>query len=373
MMIHYEKLVHDYLSGLTTRLRNFIPAEDFLDLWVHDEDHANSILAMLEAAGAHGLKSVSINITSEDTMKHLDADRLRKSSESIGQISMEKTPEGMLIHFAFNRRITPLASLQIKDVPALYRLHFNYDRVVSCFNKELPPKSPLILVSASGYGVSLQALIDPARHQIEDIGHAGATTAVSKRLMDELCTLMRHKPINECHDHSVIGLEYLLRDRSQKRIPVGIITPLNTWDVFNELTVLVRELVCNYREKAGYRSRDNFYALPISSAWRSLTDAEKIEALLQSINSFCQERSIEPHWFAVKEIQHHFKVILDLHPELCRLESITLLELEAYLRGNLEPTLCIFREEEPDKNKMRWDKPAVKSQIPIAKVSRLQN
>ncbi len=373
MIIHYEKLVNDYLSGLTTRLRNFIPAEDFLDLWVHDEDHAASILAMLEAAETHGVKSLSIRITSEDTIKNLDTDRLRKTSEPIGQLSIEKMPEEMLVHFSFNHRLTPLASLQVKDVPILYRLRFNYNQAVPCFNRELSSHPPLMPASASNYGISLQALIDPARHQVEDVGYTGATTTVSKRLMDELCSLVHHKPINECHDHSVISLEYLLRDKSQKRMPAGIITPFNTWDVFCELLSLVRQLVCDYRGKTGYSSKENFYTLPISPAWRSLTDTGKIEALLQSIHKFCQEKSIESHWFAVKDIQHHSKVILDLHPELCGFESTALLELEVYLRENLEPTLCIFREEEPDKNKMRWDRPVVKSQIPVAKVIRLQN
>ncbi|GEM_PF-1536207 len=367
MIIEYEKAVAGYMQNLTTQLRRFAPSEDFLDLWVHDESHTSSILNMLEAAHSYGLKSVSLEISSAEAVKGLDLARLTKASGCFCRIAVEKKDgEKLLLNVDFDQKIDSLASLGIVDVPTLYRLQFNYKKEMNNYRTPLSKRPHLVPVEASVSGVLLQANIDKS-HIVCELSYEGPGTVVSERLLDELCSLMLGKPVIECRDHSVICLEYILRDKSEKRIPAGIVTPFNTWVVFKDLAHLTRGLLEDYRKKSGYQGEDNFYSPPISPRWLSLSDPERVKVLNHAIEDFCKSRSTNPDWFAIKEIRHQFKIIMDMHPEICHHTSTILLELEVYLRKQVEQTLCIHKEEEPDQNKMRWDRPAVKSQLVVPK------
>lgn len=368
MNVQYEKLVADYVEGLTTQLRKFAPAEEFLDLWVHDENHTASVLNMIEAAYSYGLDSLSIDISSEPVRKTIDVDQLKKALHPWAYANFHQKKGGkFLIEVLFNRQ-TELASLGINDVPSLYRPSFNDTVPAVNFEGSLSENSSFVFSRASHGGVTLQANVDSKTDIIGEVSFSGPTTPVSKKLLCELCHLMSQKPVNECHDHAVISLEYFLRDKSQKRTPPGIVTPFNTWAVFKELTVLVRKLVNRYREQAGRHDQKNFYSPPISPRWLATPDTEKINILTAAIECFCKNQKTNPAWFVIKAIQNHFKVIVDLHPEICKHESTTLLNLETCLREQVEQTLCVYTEEEPDQNKMRWDRPAVKSQIAVPKI-----
>ena len=130
---------------------------------------------------------------------------------------------------------------------------------------------------------------------------------------------------------------------------------------------MVRKWVQAYRDQTGYSDQSNFYSPPVSGPWQATPDEEKIRIMTQAIEKFSKERKVDSAQFVIKEIQREFKVVLSGYSHMHFSDNALLLELETYLREKVERTLCIHQEEEPDKNKMRWDRPAVKSQVAVPK------
>jgi hypothetical protein len=83
--LNYDALVATYWDDLTTQLRGFRPAAEFLDLWVPDEDHVKSIINMLEAAQSAGQPDLALYIE-KDTVSAMDLAALIEAAGAYGDV-----------------------------------------------------------------------------------------------------------------------------------------------------------------------------------------------------------------------------------------------------------------------------------------------
>ncbi|MBI4063328.1 MAG: hypothetical protein HY401_03385 [Elusimicrobia bacterium] len=368
VILNYDELVKGYWEGLNTQLRKFSTGYEFLDLWVPDSDHTSSIFNIIDAASSHGLNSFSINVTNAEVAQSLDVEELKKAAGAGGQVAISHEKGGGLLIAVTIERQTAWTTLGMGDVPSLYRLVFNYETAVGDFECSLTEMPPFVLAESSSDGAVLKALIDPSSHLVAETGFRGRLAPVSRRLVNELCHIMKGKPVNECGDHAVIFLEHALRDKSQRRLNSGITTPRNSWFVFKELTHLVREMADDYRRKTKYDDRQNFYLPASSPQWQRASDSNKLELVREAAALFCKAKEILASSIVVKEIVRSSRVMIEVDLNVWKDSEPFLLELEVYLRKQVELALSIFCEETPDLNKMRWDRPAVKSQVAKPKV-----
>lgn len=95
-MIDYSKVTEEYWTSLTTVLRGFQPAEDFLELWVPDEDHVKSIISMLESVQIVGKDRLTLFI-SRDVLAQIDLDDLKSSAGRYGAVNVENNNDGMVL------------------------------------------------------------------------------------------------------------------------------------------------------------------------------------------------------------------------------------------------------------------------------------
>lgn len=95
--INYEELVAAYEDGLLHRLRSHSVDQEFLEMWVPDEDVVASLLNMIEAAGAAQASAFSIQMAAEtfpETLWNTLHDELR----DMGKAQIEKTETGITVH-----------------------------------------------------------------------------------------------------------------------------------------------------------------------------------------------------------------------------------------------------------------------------------
>jgi hypothetical protein len=98
--IDYEAIVAQYEKDMEEKLRGFRPAHEFLEMWVHDEDPARSLLNMAEAAQTSGLEHLDIYI-GERTTAGLDTGRLREFVSRVGTVDCRREGSGLLLKVSY--------------------------------------------------------------------------------------------------------------------------------------------------------------------------------------------------------------------------------------------------------------------------------
>lgn len=102
-IINYEELVHNYTESLTTVLRNFKPAVDFLETWVHDEDPVKSILNIIESAAEARVKNVTLLLGAK-TLKMLNLKKIEELAKSFGKVQIIQGNSGLYFQVLFYER-----------------------------------------------------------------------------------------------------------------------------------------------------------------------------------------------------------------------------------------------------------------------------
>lgn len=101
MTLTYDELVKNYWDGLFNKLRNFTGGPNFLETWVHDEDHTRSIQGLFEAAASAGQKNLALHVGAE-TSKELNMSELEKELGLLGKVQIDRPNQETRITVQFN-------------------------------------------------------------------------------------------------------------------------------------------------------------------------------------------------------------------------------------------------------------------------------
>lgn len=385
LTVDYDQSVSAYRESLTTVLRGFRPPTELLETWVPDEDDAKSILNMLEAAEGAGLAGISIYI-SPSTLRRLDLVSLQEVAGQRGKVQTETSGEGLHLHISFvdsgteallsqtdketdanhkaeravrkengfpaPRRTSSLHAAPWSGIGAVHpfyreRLRTELQRCVQ--EGDLKPEGGLELLQVSRQDTTLMALVEPRQHVIQRAAFRGTQSEGERAVLSLLCKYMEGRPVLECADHAMIYVERALRDPSQPAPVLGIITPENADAIFSTPIFLVRELLACYRRRTGFRDSANFYDLPPEADWLALTENEKVEKLQEAIARHPQGGGIE-----VVQIEGSKRVSVRLQDAGAPgPRSNRLIQIEAFVHAEVEPTLEIETEPRADANKLR--------------------
>ena len=88
MKVDYEQLVKEYNENMQTKLRGCRPNQEFLEMWVHDENDTLSLINIIESAHMCGLKNLEISV-SKETFTAIDQNQIKESLQSVGSISIQ--------------------------------------------------------------------------------------------------------------------------------------------------------------------------------------------------------------------------------------------------------------------------------------------
>ncbi len=384
--VDYEQMVASYQASLTTMLRGFRGGARFLAGWVHDEDDAKSILAMIEAAAAEGLPDVTIAIGTA-TRGRLDVARLETLASSLGTVQRLPRADGFALRVAFASRDTDRsgsaavayqrarraredrdARLRDRDKVAttssrnavetsssVYRAAI--ERILSAplvHEGTLEERAGLVLLRAVESGVALAALVDPATHVVRDTRHEGRGDDRLRALLEGVCGLLEGRPLLEGSDHAVIRLEHSLRDRSRPRPVAGIVTPESAEPTFRLLGALVRALLHEYRARMGFVAVENRFDPDPGSAWRALSHGQRLGRIQEVLDRVAPRHGLRSGDVKCTKLDRITRVTIEVLAAVPTGHKPSLLmHLEADLKAEIDPTLHLYQEEMADKNKIR--------------------
>lgn len=350
--IDYDRLTADFNQSLVTTLRGHKPAEDYLDIWVPDEDPVKGILNMVEAAQAAGRGGIELQVSTK-TLPITRHAELHNELTTIGEVAIRAVNGKTVVSVSHLNQADPFASVAPSFRDGLRQAVSRLQHV-----GELPTDAALTRYEAVEDGLVLAAMIDPFRDAIVHARHAGGDP-LQQAVLDTLCHAIEGTTVQEAADHGTIKALYAVADRNQKRSVAGILQPRNADPAFAVAERLVRRLHAAYRAAGVKEPRLNEFDTPPSSAWRSKPDAEKHAALTVALRNFLVGRGLPPDGLLLERIErdllgHEIRVVITLgglapgngKPALCR-------ALERHLKDRVEAKLQLYVEEVKDRNAIR--------------------
>ena len=345
--IIYEDLVKDYWESLTTTLRGFRPAADFLDMWVPDEDNLKSIVNLVEAAQMAGKDAISISI-GPDTLQNLELTKLLDLSADYGKVHVESQEQGAVLEVS---HMVEWASLQ--------RIHPAYRNGIqaalgSCSHQGTLTDEPSKLRVEGNYkGANLEVLVNPSEHLIEKVAYQ-ADSLVQKAILETLSEIIVGMTVQEASDHAGIYLENRLRDRSEKLPVAGILTPKSADPIFDLPVKLTRDLLAKYREVTKYNATENRYVRQPSPEWLALSPEEKISRLEKAISEFCADSAIPKSALEIISLDYDIKLTIQFASEVpVAAKPKYMRQLEGALKEKVEAKIQLYMAEKKDLNKIR--------------------
>jgi hypothetical protein len=256
MKINYSELVSAYYENLNENLRHFRGGPGFLETWVHDEDHARSLLAILDLAHADGLSELEIALPPGISFS---LEWLRREAASLGQVELNGSA------LFFRRGGSALAEDEFASVHPAYRaaLREAQKSPRHAFTGHQPAAPGEIWRSAhlEGAGLHLrvnsEAMVTAALHE---------SKGTLRPMLDRLAALLVGRPLQEGVEHGVIRLERSLRDPQAAPPVKGVVTPENADPLFVICLRLVRGLAAG---------GENAWRDPLPEQWLSLVEEEK--------------------------------------------------------------------------------------------------
>jgi hypothetical protein len=213
----------------------------------------------------------------------------------------------------------------------------------------LAPAAGLILLCVVREGITLEALIREATHQVVAAAFRGVMAAQQRGLMEGLCRVMEGRPIQDCADHAVIAVERAVRDPAHAAPVRGLLTPENADPSFVLVQSLVRDLRAQYARETGFVSTVNFFDAQPSEAWRRLSDDQRMEKLHEAIGTGGWGERLR-----LLGIQDRKRVVVGFADDVGSGEQQqVLIQLEELLRREVEPTLQLLMQAKSDTNVVR--------------------
>ena len=79
IVINYDSLVRNYWDNLNDKLRGFSSSDkfEFLETWVPDENHVDSVSEIIHCATDYDVLPITIRI-SKTTFEKIDTEKIRK-------------------------------------------------------------------------------------------------------------------------------------------------------------------------------------------------------------------------------------------------------------------------------------------------------
>lgn len=333
MKINYSELVSAYYQNLNENLRHFRGGPGFLETWVHDEDHARSLLNILDLAHADGLNELEIELPPDIS---LSFEWLRKEAASLGRVELN----GSLLLF---RRGEEFGA---EDVFSL--VHPVYRAALRDAEKSLPYEFSGNLPLAPGESwhsadlegnrlhlrVNSEGLVTAARHE---------SSGIYRPLLDRFSALLIGRPLQEGADHGVIRLERSLRDPQAAPPVKGVITPENSDPIFLFSLKLIRGL-------AG--GGESAWRDPLPDRWLALPEEEKSRQAASALTAALADLGLPDPGLELVGLKSQRRLVVTYPSSPAnKYWHYHLIDLERALRARLGFEAEIQLEDIADRNK----------------------
>ena len=172
-----------------------------------------------------------------------------------------------------------------------------------------------------------------------------------KKILNEICVLFSKCKPQELYEHLIIRVENSIRNFDEE-IYDRVILSSEKNNELKSLNKIFRKFLNKFCQKS-LLEKINFESLKPSGQWIYLNEKKKLTLIEKHINDFIKKNynGIE---FSILRIERHSEVFIcilsetpvDIKAEFC-------LDVEIYLKKNLEESLAVYLETMTDANKLR--------------------
>lgn len=219
----------------------------------------------------------------------------------------------------------------------------------NCINNNLI-ENKLEVISTNGE-VTLILEIYTKTHKIKNANYIANVDDFMRGILNAFCSIIVNLPIIEASDHSVLKLEYLLRDMSKKPVN-GIITPNNTLKEFLIIQTLIRDCFKQYKEKILNVPENNSYLTPLTKELEESNYEIKKEKLSKVVDSYLKNVYQNNCDYAISIINAR-RIEFIIYNQNLKNVGHFLLELEKYIQKVLQVPIEVMYTEKIDTNRVR--------------------
>lgn len=351
----YEALVAEFQDGLLNALRGHGAAQEFLEMWVPDEDPVLGILNMVESAEAAGCPAIAVRVRL-DTLPAARHAELEGLLAGLG-IATVRTEEGGGTALVTVAALGAGAALQHLH-PAL-RAGVGRRLAAIAHEGTLPETAGLLRIAATDGPAELAVLVDPATHLVEKARHDQGRGPVERALLDALCAVVEGTPVDDAADHGPIRALAALLDADAPRPVPGILHPVNADPAFGPVLRLAHRLRDAYRARGTLAERHNEFDLPPSAGWTLLGADARAARVTEGIAAFLDAAGRPADAMALLRIDddlhgHPVRVVATFGAGVAAGDKPDLMRaLERHLKRTVEGTVQLYHEQRRDENSIR--------------------
>jgi hypothetical protein len=347
--INYDDLVRNYWDGLTSTLRGFKGGEEFLDLWVPDEDIIKSLINLIEAAQDSN-QDEFVLFLQRDTIDKVDLEFFINSLSSLGKVEIGEDKDTYKFYIS-----SLIEYSSFKDVNPIYLEAIRSSYQNQSHNKSITQVNEYHEVEISLDSLSFTIQVDQKTHLIKDAAFKGAKNPLEAGLLNSLCNAIINLTVLEASDHGILYLEESLRNSNNLKRDVGIIIPESIDPMFNNPIIIVRKLLAAYKETTGYILKVNTFVSSISKNWKRLEENSKLEKINEIVTVYSSENNADKRYLKVVSIEEGVRVIFE---EFSKEDEIYeqgkhLIQFEYYLKKRIKEPFELYLEEREDSNLKR--------------------
>lgn len=361
--IEYPKVVDEYENRLGSMERGFALDEEFLDLWVPDEDANKSIFGIFESASIRKQKGLTVVINSA-AMTTIDGEGLINSLAPLGKASVEKTSAAVTITVEFGAK-GDQASAAVDDLRGLSAVHLAYRDNLVRESRTLTNKiasATDIKKSTSGAGkyelleVPFEAgtvifSLETTSGIIQGLYFKGLDdNDVSTRMIEILSRQVKGFSMQELAEHGAIRVENVLRDITKPGPVRGLITPENAGKYFTQLNQFNRLAYKKAVEKFGIKFHRNTSEVPVTEQWLNMPVEQRMEKITVETKKFLKEHNLAHVNFTVLGVLAEIQAYIDFEGVTGERERRFIVKnLERQIKESLEGRLEVYLPTAEDK------------------------
>tara|TARA_B100000073_G_C23729265_1_gene570271 strand:+ start:1423 stop:2568 length:1146 start_codon:yes stop_codon:yes gene_type:complete len=372
VQIDFSKLINDYNSNLTDKLRGF-GEEEYLRFWVPDTIKVKSIFNLVDAifeSNTNHAEVFNLNLSNEEleklqVLKSIAFSILEKEKISI-YIDRKKYTDYKTKKLQSNkvkskeRNFKLIENLPIIDadevVDEFYRITLEKSDYKIKNKRKLNDRNNIKIIEFSKNQKIIFSLERNKNLIVDAVIEFEKENSITK-ILDLFCAIIKDKRLQEVAEHGVIYLEYEIQKMStEKRSKIkGIFLPSNSGGLFNLLNLKLREIYSKYLESENIEDDINKDYYEINQGWLDLG----FEGQKNYVNDILQS-----HVFRQFNINENdmklLRVVLGnrLEFELSNnlkgdYEDNKLFKIEEILKNKIDKSIELVTIEEKDSNKLR--------------------
>lgn len=398
-VIDYDALTAQFEDALLDKLRGHGVAQEFLVFWVPDSDPVRGIVSMAESARLAGRQNLDIRVSNA----LLPAARLPELREKIEQIAIATLASGPtatlieisefraaaftgeeLVETASNaqaawhpddrgsndpgsdprgRRLHQIGTgdgVTLDDVGAVYRT--GMEAVLASIDHEGKlgnGAEGCEDLEAGDANAVLAARIERSDHRVITLRHRASAGSAVRAVMERFCQLGEGLPLLEVADHTGLYTLEALANAGGGSVAAGIVLPVNQPAVFEVPIRLIRKIRADYARLTGHTDTDNHYVQPAGPAWAAMSQAARVDAILEQIENFaaagnCTQGDILLLRVEPNKSGESVRVVVGFDDAVAvDSKPVQMRRLERYLRAALEPTLELIADTVRDQSPLR--------------------